>query len=108
VALSERVAEAAEAWLADPRDPQVYGRLLLAVRVRRDHLDGRPDAAGDVDAEAVAEAAASEPGEVGGPDGAASLESPDSLAARRPVQAVGAAWRGADPRELLERLRRGE
>jgi len=37
--LDARVAEAAEAWLTDPRDTAVYSRLVAAVEGRRRHLD---------------------------------------------------------------------
>ncbi|HKG49482.1 MAG TPA: hypothetical protein VKB14_03520 [Actinomycetales bacterium] len=37
--IDARVAEAAEAWLNDPRDTDVYARLVLAVRARRQYLE---------------------------------------------------------------------
>lgn len=37
-ALDRRVAEAAEAWLADPRDTGVYTRLVQAIEARRAYL----------------------------------------------------------------------
>ncbi|MBI4940730.1 MAG: hypothetical protein HY830_08285 [Actinobacteria bacterium] len=37
--LDRRVAEAADAWLADPRDTGVYARLVSAVTERRAVLD---------------------------------------------------------------------
>jgi len=38
--IDARVAEAAEAWLNDPYDAAVYARLVLAVRARREYLEG--------------------------------------------------------------------
>lgn len=38
VTLSRRVADAADAWLRDPRDAQIYGRLVTAVLERRAYL----------------------------------------------------------------------
>src|SRR4051794_24725333 len=54
VLLDARVAEAAEAWLTDPRDAGVYGRLVTAVQARRRSLTppaavpAGPDGAADV------------------------------------------------------------
>ncbi len=39
--LAERVAAAADAWFADPRDVRVYGRLVLAVQEWRDAVPDR-------------------------------------------------------------------
>jgi len=94
------VAAAADAWLTDPLDAGVYSRLVRAVRERRAHLDLVP---GDGTAEG-------EP--IALPDGAAPapevLDLLDVLADRRPVQSLGASLAGADPRAVLDRLRRGQ
>jgi hypothetical protein len=47
--LDRRVAEAADAWLSDPRDAGVYARLVAAIAERRAYLQPRLDqpAAGD-------------------------------------------------------------
>ena len=37
--LDRRVAEAANAWLIDPQDAAVYGRLVAAVLRRRAYLE---------------------------------------------------------------------
>lgn len=37
-AINERVAAAADAWLADPRDGNVYQRLVAAIESRRAYL----------------------------------------------------------------------
>ena len=42
--LDRRVADAAEAWLADPRDTGIYTRLVAAVTERRAVLDTVPRA----------------------------------------------------------------
>ncbi len=54
--LNQHVAAAAEAWLNDPRDSAVYGRLVAAVQSRRLHLspaaepiEGCADGPEDVD-----------------------------------------------------------
>lgn len=36
--LDRHVAQAADAWLADPRDAGVYGRLVTAIEARRQYL----------------------------------------------------------------------
>jgi hypothetical protein len=36
------VADAADAWLRDPRDVEVYGRLIVAVETLRAYRAGRP------------------------------------------------------------------
>jgi hypothetical protein len=79
-----RVAAAAEAWLADPLDIGVYGRLVGAVRDRRAYLDATLDPS-DADPS---------------PD-----PSPDPDDERHAVQPLGAWIAGADPREILDRLR---
>ena len=39
IMFSRRVADAADAWLRDPQDTQVYTRLVNAVLARRAHLE---------------------------------------------------------------------
>jgi hypothetical protein len=91
VLLDARVADAAEAWLADPRDAGVYARLVAAIGERRRHLD-------------AAAAATPEPTEHPADDEPdAGLE--ESAAAS--IRPVGEALVG-DPRVALERLRRGQ
>jgi hypothetical protein len=113
VLLDARVADAADAWLSDPRDPGVYARLIAAVEDRRVHL--RP---GTPATEAVPEPTAD-----GGPapdvpdpaDPAAEPTRTDEQdpgvdhepAATASVRPVGAGLVGDDPRVLLDRLRRG-
>ena len=36
--LARQVADAADAWLRDPRDTQVYARLVAAVELWREHV----------------------------------------------------------------------
>jgi len=86
-----RVAAAADAWLADPEDVGVYGRLVSAVRDRRVYLrtaHHRPS--GVIDE--VADDVPDDPGDDPGND-------------RHAVQPLGAWITGADPREILDRLR---
>lgn len=47
VTLSRRVADAADAWMRDPRDAQIYGRLVNAVLARRAYLQPRLDLSAD-------------------------------------------------------------
>lgn len=102
--LSERVAQAAEAWLDDPADVAAYARLVVAVQARRAHLAARaadrpapaPDPGDDVPAGPPDE------GPEGGADDGA--EGPADVAAE--VRPVGAGLDG-DPRTLLHRLRAG-
>jgi hypothetical protein len=93
-ALNERVAEAADAWLVDPRDVGVYGRLVAAIEARRAWLNPTLDAE-----------------EVDVPPGAAEAEAGDDAAAGGAevdaveVPRVGEGLESGDPREVLERLR---
>jgi hypothetical protein len=99
-ALDGSVAAAADAWLADPQDARVYERLVRAVLDRRAHLVrtpvGEPSSHRAPHAELVQSAAGDDPTRQPG------LE---ELLERRPVQSLGAALAGADPREVLDRLR---
>jgi alkanesulfonate monooxygenase SsuD/methylene tetrahydromethanopterin reductase-like flavin-dependent oxidoreductase (luciferase family) len=94
--LDHRVAEAAEAWLADPRDAGVYARLVVAVAERRAALDA-PRGAGRAGApqEALPDDPQPEGSETSAGDGL-----PPS-----PLLPVGADLVG-DPRAVLDRLRR--
>lgn len=107
-ALSERVAAAADAWLADPQDAGVYGRLIGAIRDRRAYLNPTLDET-PYDPEAAAPPGAGTPREVQPivvtPTHTQPDEVLDELAEHHPVQPLGAALRGADPREVLDRLR---
>jgi hypothetical protein len=47
VLLSRRVADAADAWMRDPRDAQIYGRLVDAVLARRAYLQPVLDLSAD-------------------------------------------------------------
>lgn len=47
--LNRHVAAAADAWLTDPRDAGVYGRLVAAIEVRRRYLNPELDEPVDVD-----------------------------------------------------------
>jgi hypothetical protein len=95
--LDARVAAAADAWLADPQDVEVYRRLVTAVRERRAHLDGA--VAGRSTPSPALPAAASDPeDEVDGED--------DARIDHASVRALGASLSG-DPREVLARLRGG-
>ena len=107
VLLDARVAEAAEAWLTDPRDVGVYARLVAAVQDRRRHLSPPDDVPSgpdhvptgvDGDTDLRSEAS---PGQEADDDA-------DGLASDRTsaVRAVGEALAG-DPRDALARLRRG-
>ncbi len=95
--LNQHVAAAAEAWLNDPRDSAVYGRLVAAVQSRRLHLSPAPDGP-DIVPRAVpaaepVEDCADDPEDVGLGD----------LAGRRAPRPVGAAL-GEDPVATLRRL----
>ncbi|GAB3689982.1 hypothetical protein [Angustibacter aerolatus] len=99
VLLDARVAEAAEAWLTDPRDAGVYARLVAAVEARRAHLHPA-EPVDPVDAQDL---------EVPGDD---DHEDPDAIEPDVPdVEPLATALGGfgdlADPREVLARLRRG-
>jgi hypothetical protein len=102
------VAAAADAWLADPQDAGVYGRLVGAIRDRRAYLNPKLDET-PYDPEAAAPPGAGTPREVEPivvtPTHTQPDEVLDELAEHHPVQPLGAALRGADPREVLDRLR---
>jgi len=84
-ALDHAVAEAADAWLNDPRDHEAYRRLVAAVLTRRANyqppldLDEKP--------------AAEQP------------ELDDDLADRHPAASIGGAFDPEDPKAALDRLR---
>jgi len=106
--LDHRVAEAAEAWLADPRDAAVYARLVAAVVERRAVLDAEGRVAGGP--EPVAEGQVPD-GEV--PDGGDAPSGQDDQDDQDedgeplvPLLPLGADLVG-DPRTVLDRLRRG-
>jgi len=94
--LDHRVAEAAEAWLADPRDAGVYARLVVAVAERRAALDA-PRGAGR--AGATEQALPDDPQPEGSETSAGEGPPPS------PLFPVGADLVG-DPRAVLDRLRR--
>jgi len=105
--LNERAAAAADAWLTDPQDVQIYGRLVRAVHERRAHLHpALEDHTCEPDPEPAppqppTSAPASAPITVARAD-----EVLDDLEDTRSVQSVGSFLVGADPRDVLERLRR--
>jgi hypothetical protein len=108
-ALDRRVAEAATAWLTDPRDTGAYGRLVSAIEARTAFLHPRldspvDDVAGDV---SPASAAPPQPAVAAGGDGVVGDdELLDALADHHPVQAVGVDLAG-DPATVLARLTDG-
>ena len=121
--LDRRVAEAADAWLADPRDVGVYGRLVAAIEARRVYLQPglftpstTPSPTADKAAEGAAVQQTSSPGgsspEVDRPS-LDDLERPqneellDELGAGS-VQPLGEQLAGGDVRAILHRLRSGE
>ena len=121
--IDARVAEAAEAWLNDPRDAGVYARLVVAVRARRRYLDGAvgPVAAESVDTEPVetepveTEPVDTEPVETEPADAATDTGDPDAAGTQQEealepvwpaVRSVGSDLAG-DPAAVLRRLRGG-
>lgn len=93
-ALDRRVAAAADAWLTDPRDTGVYGRLVAAIEARRAYLNPPLDE-DPREVEPVAAPPAVEQDE----------EVLDGLADTvTPIQSVGEVLRG-DPAAVLARLR---
>ena len=88
--LVEAVAEAADAWLRDPRDVNVYAHLVAAVETLRAYRAGRPY-----------HQAAAPAGEGASPQGEELL---DALADVAPTARVGDLIQGA-PQEVLARLR---
>lgn|SRR5690606_1983629 len=85
-ALDHAVAEAADAWLNDPRDHEAYRRLVGAVLTRRANY--QPSL--DLDAELPEQP-----------------ELDDNLADRSPVTVLADALEGDDPKAALDRLRKG-
>jgi len=90
--LNQHVATAAEAWLNDPRDSAVYGRLVAAVQSRRRHLRPEPVGLDAVPAEPI-EGRADEPEDM----------DLGNLAGRRAPRPIGASL-GEDPVATLRRL----
>ena len=83
-ALDHAVAEAADAWLNDPRDHEAYRRLVRAILTRRANY--RPPL--DLDAEPPEQP-----------------ELDDDLADRHPATRVGGVFDPNDPKSALDRLR---
>src|SRR5690606_31866795 len=83
-ALDHAVAEAADAWLNDPRDHEAYRRLVAAVFTRRANYQP--------------------PLELG-EDLAEQPELDDALADRNPVAPISDVLDPSDPRDALDRLR---
>jgi hypothetical protein len=104
--LDRRVAEAADAWLTDPRDTGVYARLVAAVTERRAALDAPPR---PVEPEAEV-AVVPDPAPDADPDAdldqAVEVVDDDDSEPVVPLRPVGADLLG-DPRAVLDRLRRG-
>lgn len=94
VLLDRHVAQAADAWLADPRDAGVYGRLITAIEARRQHLNPTLD-----------EAASNSEPDAGRRDDDERVADNEATSAVD-VRAVGADL-GGSPETVLERLRRG-
>jgi len=99
--LSERVAAAADAWLADPQDVRVYGHLVRAVHERRTHLHPPLASQGS-----EPEVETTPPQPLGPTTGAGADEILHDLDDAGPVRSLGAFLVGADPRDVLDRLRR--
>lgn len=98
--LDHRVAEAAEAWLADPRDTAVYARLVAAVAERRATIDARRLRAVDAPAlEDDADDAGDGGGDAGpgGGDGADVADGADGAAPDDRADAEGAGDPGRRP-----------
>lgn len=92
--LDHRVAAAADAWLADPRDTGVYGRLVAAIEDRRAYLNPALDE-DPREIEPVAALPAAEQDD----------EVLDELAdTEAPIRPLGEVLRG-DPAAVLARLR---
>jgi hypothetical protein len=89
-ALNNRVAEAADAWLNDPRDRRIYSYLVDAIVARRAHVT--PQLADHPENATLAEMAAP-PGE--------DLDELGDLAAVAPLSDLV----GGDPKAVLQRLR---
>ena len=103
--LDRRVADAAEAWLVDPRDTGIYARLVAAVAERRAVLDAVPRVALHT-APADEDAGTPDAGtpDAGTPDAEPAEDDDEEPAV--PLRPVGADLLG-DPRAVLDRLRRG-
>ncbi len=104
--LNERAAEAADAWLTDPQDAGVYGRLLAAVAERRAHLRGLAPVpldpvAATVDRGDVVQADDDSDAEVAGDRDAGGYDDSHDGA----VRAVGDLLDPTDVRAALARLR---
>ena len=92
--LDRRVAAAADAWLADPRDTGIYGRLVAAIEARRAYLNPPLDE-DPHEVESVAAPPATEQED----------EVLDELAdTGAPIRPIGEVLRG-DPAAVLARLR---
>ena len=109
VALNDRVASAAEAWLTDPTDVRAYGRLVNAVRERRAYIQPTLEVLPDDPVALLrpeetthGENTTTEPSPAGAPQPDELL---DGLADHSPVQPLGAVLAGQDPRQVLARLR---
>lgn len=98
-ALDRRIAEAADAWMSDPRDVGVYTRLIEAIGARRAYLNPTLDET----VPARSPAPAVDPITVA-PSQAQPEEVLDDLGAAHPARQILAEL-GEDPRALLERLR---
>ena len=111
-ALDARVADAAEAWLNDPRDLSAYERLVAAVEHRRRSLDAADSApgghqhpvVGSQGADAPHQSAVSTDATV--PADSADAADPEHVDSWPAVRAVGADLVG-DPIAVLRRLRGG-
>ena len=96
-AINERLATAVDAWLADPRDGNVYQRMVSAVEARRAYLNPPlPDQPPEPDPPVPTPEATQ--------DDEALDELADGHAAVRPV---GDLLTGGDVRAALGRLRHG-
>ena len=106
-ALSERVAAAADAWLVDPQDTGVYARLVRAIRERRVYLHPTLDTTAAADGETTPsdESMREVESPLVTPPHDQADEVLDGLADRHPVHPLSEALAGADPREMLARLR---
>ena len=95
-AINERVAAAVDAWLADPRDGNVYSRMVAAVEARRAYLQPPlPDLPPEPDPP------------VPTPEHVQDDEALDGLAdGHAAVRPVGDLLVGGDVRAALDRLRR--
>lgn len=104
--LDRRVADAAEAWLTDPRDTGIYTRLVAAVAERRAVLDAVPrPPLRAVPADEPPPASPDDRADAADAENAEDDEQePDEPPV--PLRPVGADLLG-DPRAVLDRLRGG-